>query len=57
LSPKEIVAWQKNSIPMLKSMGNEKEAKFLQSWVDRCLKENPTLQKGVYEVERWLVAA
>jgi len=57
LSPKEIVAWQKNSIPMLKSMGNEKEAKFLQSWVDRCLKENPTLQKEVDEVERWVVAA
>lgn len=54
LSPKEIVAWQKNAIPMLKSMGNKKEAQFLQDWVDRCLKENPSLIKEVQDVEKWV---
>ena len=56
LSPKEIVAWQKNSIPMLRSMGNKKEADFLQSWVNKCLRENPSLRKEVDEVEKWVVA-
>jgi len=54
LSPKEIVAWQKNAIPLLRSTGNEAQANFLQSWVDRCLRENPSLRAEVSDLEGWV---
>jgi hypothetical protein len=54
LSPKEVVVWQKNTIPLLRSIGNEKEAQFLQTWVDRSLSDNPGLRAEVAEVERWV---
>lgn len=54
MNPKEILNWQYYFIPMLRSSGNEREADFMEKWNQRCLKENPMLQKEVKRILRWV---
>jgi hypothetical protein len=54
LTPKEIVIWRKNTIPMLRGLGKKDEADFMERWIDRILKENPMMRNDVAAVEAWV---
>ena len=50
LTPKEIVVWENNTIPMLRGLGRKDEADFMERWIERVLRENPSLRRETEEI-------
>jgi hypothetical protein len=54
MNPKECINWQYCWVPMLKKLGCDKEAEFMQKWNEHMMNEDPVFRNEVYKVIKWI---
>jgi len=54
MTPKECINWQYCWVPMLRKLGCDKEAEFMQKWNEHMMNEDPIFRREVYKVIKWI---